>query len=68
MTITCGLIQMVKNAAGKTGKARIVTKGRVTELIVSGEACTGCIYVTAPVNSTDSGGRLLLCLFVEQAP
>ena len=33
---------MVEKAAGKTGKARI--KARVTELIVSGEVCTGCIY------------------------
>ena len=38
MTITYALIQMVEKAAGKTGKAR------VTELIVSGGACTGCIY------------------------
>ena len=44
MTITCALIQMVKKAAGNTGKARIVTKARVTELIVSGGACNGCIY------------------------
>ena len=44
MTITCALIQMVKKAAGKTGKARIVTKACVTQLIVSGGACTGCIY------------------------
>ena len=42
MTITCALIQMVEKAAGKTGKARI--KARVTELIVSGGACTGGIY------------------------
>ena len=44
MTITCALIRMVEKAAGKTGKARIVTKARDTELIVSGGACTGCIY------------------------
>ena len=44
MTITCALILMVEKAAGKTGKARIITKARVTELIVSGGACTGRIY------------------------
>ena len=42
MTIACVLTQMVEKAAGKTGKARI--KARVTELIVSGGACSGCIF------------------------
>ena len=44
MTITCALIRMVEKAAGKTGKAEIVTKAPVTKLIVSGGACTGSIY------------------------
>ena len=44
MTITCALIQMVEKIAEKTDKARMITKARVTELIMSGGACTGRIY------------------------
>ena len=44
MTITCALIQMVVKAAGETGKAKIITKARVTELIMTDGACTGCVH------------------------
>ena len=44
MTITCALIQTVEKIAGETGKVRIITKERVTELIMSAGACTACIY------------------------
>ena len=44
MTITYTLIQMVEKIAEKSDKARIITKARVTELIMSGGVCTGCIY------------------------
>ena len=44
MTITYTLIQMVEKIAEKSDKARIITKARVTELIMSGGTCTGCIY------------------------
>ena len=44
MTITCALIQTVEKIARETGKARMITKARVTELIMSGGACTGRIY------------------------
>ena len=44
MTITFSLIQMVEKIAEKSDKARINTKAQVTELIMSGGVCTGCIY------------------------
>merc|ERR1719383_79528 len=44
MTITYALIQMVEKIAEKSDKARIITKARVTELIMSDGACTGCVY------------------------
>ena len=44
MTITYTLIQMVEKIAEKSDKARINTKAQVTELIMSGGVCTGCIY------------------------
>ena len=44
MTITCALIQTVEKIAGETDKVRIITKERVTELIMSAGACTACIY------------------------
>merc|ERR1712136_677436 len=44
MTITYALIQMVEKIAEKTDKAKIITKARVTELIMSDGACTGCVY------------------------
>ena len=44
MTITYTLIQMVEKIAEKSDKARIITKARVTELIMSGGTCTKCIY------------------------
>eukprot|EP00450_Noctiluca_scintillans_P010497 CAMPEP_0194505320 /NCGR_PEP_ID=MMETSP0253-20130528/31570_1 /TAXON_ID=2966 /ORGANISM="Noctiluca scintillans" /LENGTH=63 /DNA_ID=CAMNT_0039347845 /DNA_START=1 /DNA_END=188 /DNA_ORIENTATION=- len=44
MTITYALIQMVEKIAEKSDKAKIITKARVTELIMTGGACTGCVY------------------------
>ena len=41
MTITYALIQMAEKIAEKSDKARIITKAWVTELIMSGDACTG---------------------------
>ena len=55
MTITCALIQMVEKAAGKTGKARIITKARVTELIMSAGACTVCSYEKGGATSKEFG-------------
>ena len=50
MTITYALIQMVEKIAEKSDKARIITKERVTELIMSGGACSGCIYEKGEVS------------------
>ena len=55
MTITCALIQMVEKIAEKTEKAKIITKARVTELIVSDGACTGCIYEKGCANFKEFG-------------
>ena len=38
VTLTYALIQMVKKIAGKSDKARMITKARLTELIMSGGA------------------------------
>ena len=43
MTITCALLQMVEKILERSDKARIITKARVTELIMNGGARTGCI-------------------------
>ena len=57
MTITCALIQMVEKMAEKTGKAKISTKARVTELIMSDGACTGCIYEMGGATFKEFGPR-----------
>ena len=44
MTITYALIKMYEQITEKSDKARIITKARVTELIMSGGTCTKCIY------------------------
>ena len=55
MTFTCALIQMVEKIAEKTEKAKIITKARVTELIMSDGACTGCIYEKGCANFKEFG-------------
>ena len=40
MTTTCALIQMVEKIAEKSDKAKIITKARVNDLIITDEACT----------------------------
>ena len=44
MTVAQTLTQTVEKIAEKSGKAKTATKARVTELIMSGGACTGCVY------------------------
>ena len=44
MTTTCALIQMIEKIAGKSDKAKIITKARVNDLIITDGACTGCVY------------------------
>ena len=44
MIINCALIQIVEKIAEKYDKSRINTKAQVTELIMSGGVCTGCIF------------------------
>ena len=46
-TITYALIQMVEKIAGKSDKARMITKARVTELIMSGGACLMNVSISA---------------------
>ena len=55
MTITYALIQMVEKIAEKTDKEKISTKPRVTELIMSDCACTGCIYEKGGANFMEFG-------------
>ena len=55
MMITNALKQMVEKIAEKTDKAKISTKARVTELIMSDCACTGCIYEKGGANFKESG-------------
>ena len=43
MTTTYALIQMVEKIAGKSDKAKIITKARVNELIITDGACTRCV-------------------------
>ena len=47
VTLTYALIQMVKKIAGKSDKARMITKARVTELIMSGGACLMNVWISA---------------------
>ena len=44
MTITHDSVQVVEEFAEKSDKAKIITKAQVTEIKMSGEADTGCIY------------------------
>ena len=48
-------MQMVEKIAEKTHKAKISTKARVTELIKSDCACTGCIYEKGGANLKEFG-------------
>ena len=53
VTITYALIQMVKKIAGKSDKARMITKARVTELIMSGGACLMNVWISARRNGDE---------------
>ena len=53
VTLTCALIQMVKKIAGKSDKARMITKARVTELIMSGGACLMNVWISARRNGDE---------------
>ena len=44
MTVASSLIQMVEKIAEKSDKSRIITKARVTDLIMNSGACTVCVY------------------------
>ena len=55
MMITYALKQMVEKIAEKTDKAKISTKARVTELIMSDCVCTGCIYEKGGANFKEFG-------------
>ena len=50
VTLTYALLQMVKKIAGKSDKARMITKARVTELIMSGGACLMNVWISARRN------------------
>ena len=47
VTITYALIQMVKKIVRKSDKVRVITKSRVTELIMSGGACLMNVWISA---------------------
>ena len=47
VTTTYALIQMAENIVGKSDEARIMTKARVTELIMSGGACLMNVWISA---------------------
>ena len=53
VTLTYALIQMVKKIAGKSDKARMITKARVTELIMSGGACLMNVWISARRNGDE---------------
>ena len=54
VTLTYVLIQMVKKIAGKSDKARMITKARVTELIMSGGgACLMNVWISARRNEDE---------------
>ena len=53
VTLTYALIQMVKKIAGKSDKARMITKARVTELIMSGGACLVNVWISARRNGDE---------------
>ena len=53
VTLTYALVQMVKKIAGKSDKARMITKARVTELIMSGGACLMNEWISARRNGDE---------------
>ena len=53
VTLTYALIQMVNKIAGKSDKARMITKARVTELIMSGGACLMNVWISARRNGDE---------------
>ena len=55
MTITYTLIQMVEKIAEKYDKSTIITKARVTELIMSVGTCTKCIYEKVGISFNEFG-------------
>ena len=55
MTTTYALIQMVDKIAGKSDKAKIITKARVNELIITDGACTRCVYEKGDASFTEFG-------------
>ena len=59
MTITHALIQMVEKIAEKSDKAKIITKARATELIMSGGACTGCVHEKGGASFKEFGPVIL---------
>ena len=61
VTLAYALIQMVKKIAGKSDKARMITKARVTELIMSGGACLMNVWISARRNG-DEDEDVFVCL------
>ena len=53
VTLTYALIQMVNKIAGKSDNARMITKARVTELIMSGGACLMNVWISARRNGDE---------------
>ena len=53
VTLAYALIQMVGKTAGKSDKARMITKARVTELIMSGGACLMNVWISARRNGDE---------------
>ena len=62
VTLTDVLIQMVKKIAGKYDKARMITKGRVTELIMSGGACLMNVWISARRNGDEDEDAFVFLL------
>merc|ERR1719329_1357111 len=63
MTITYALIQMVEKVAEHSSRARILTKAKVTELLITGNAgekkCGGLLYVKDDTTFCESGPVIL---------
>merc|ERR1712187_1030298 len=47
MTITYALIQMLEKVAERTDRARIITKARAQQLLMTGKTCIGLVYQKA---------------------
>merc|ERR1712222_295925 len=61
MTITYALIQMVEKIAERTDKARIITKARVTKLLMDGKgSCVGTLYEKGGLEFQEHG-PVILC-------